>query len=189
MNDRTARANRVGLTLVGLLLTLAGAAALTRALGLYGPPGPLVPADVRRLADTQVWLWPVLGLVALVVALLALRWLFVQARPGGVTYLDLEPDTGHGTTRLGARAAAGAIEEELDHGPYGERVHAGFRGAPTDPGLALNISLPGDADPAAAGRRAQQGVARLRHALESDRLPAVIRIRAAHGRAAHPIPH
>jgi hypothetical protein len=188
MIDRTARANRIGLTLVGLLLTLAGAAALTRALGLYGPRGgPLIPEDVRRLALGQVWFWPVMGLVSLVVALLALRWLFTQGRPGGITYLDLEPDTGHGTTRLGARAAAGAIEQELDHGPYGERVHAGFRGVPTDPRLSLQVAVPSDADPAAASRRAQQGVARLRHALESDRLPAVIRIRTAH--TPHAAPH
>ncbi|MEO3813690.1 alkaline shock response membrane anchor protein AmaP [Sphaerisporangium sp. B11E5] len=187
MDDRVTRVNRIWLTVVGLLLTLGGLAALGRAAGLLGR-GPLIPGEARDVV-AQPWFWPVTGLVALVVTLLALRWLFLQGLSAGIRHIDLEPDTGHGATRLGARAAAGAIEKELDHGPSGERVHAGFRGAPADPRLALTVAVRGDADPAEAGRRAQWGVARLRQALESDRLPAVIRIRASHTRSAHPAAH
>ncbi|MDH2424415.1 alkaline shock response membrane anchor protein AmaP [Sphaerisporangium sp. TRM90804] len=179
MGDRTGRVNRVGLTLTGLVLTVVGAAGLARGLGLLGPAHQRVvtPAAGEFTAANAAWFWPALALLGLIVLLLALRWLVIQARREAVRFLDLEHDTGHGTTRLGARTAAGAIEDDLREGPHGELAHATFSGAPSAPRLALDVTLPEDADPAGSARRAERGVTRLRQALEWEHMPAVIRIR------------
>ncbi|MEU9884480.1 alkaline shock response membrane anchor protein AmaP [Sphaerisporangium sp. NPDC051011] len=183
MKHRPAAANRVGLVLVGLLLALAGAVTLVRALGLLGSPNaPLIPPEVAGFPAGRPWLWPAVIAGSLVVALLALYWLLVQGRLDTLRTLELEPDPSHGTTRVSAGAAAGALEDDLAEHVGGERARASLAGAPSDPRLAIVVVLPDQADPAVARQGINGAVARLRRSLETDRLPATVRMHAVHRR-------
>ncbi|WP_214410648.1 alkaline shock response membrane anchor protein AmaP [Sphaerisporangium fuscum] len=193
MDRHIARVNRVGLAVVGMVLILCGLAALARGLGVLGPAHvPVTSGPLPAYALTP-WFWPAVALVALVAELLALRWLLLQGRRSTIHHLDLERDPGHGTTHISARAAAEALEDDLAESVHeerpaeslaageaaparAERVHATLGGAPADPRLALAVTLPDEADPAAAGRAVQRAVARFRESLETDRLPAVVRL-------------
>ncbi|MFC4535048.1 alkaline shock response membrane anchor protein AmaP [Sphaerisporangium dianthi] len=192
-----ARVNRTGLAITGLVLILAGAAALAKGLGLLGAPGErVVSGGVTAFAARNAWFWPAVAVAALVIGLLALRWLFLQVRTSAIRHLDLEEDPGHGATHLSARAAAEAIEDDLaqtmhepaavggqptGHGRHGrhapgERVRARLGGAPGAPSLSLAVVLPDESDPAAARQGIQRAVTRLRRSLETERLPATVRM-------------
>jgi hypothetical protein len=187
VSHRTAVVNRIGLALVGLVLLVAGAVALARGLGLAsgvlgGRHVPVISDQVAAYAAGHSWFWPVLAIVALLVELLALRWLILQARTDTIRYLSLEADQGHGATHLSSRAAAGALEDDVAESMHEEgaarreRVHATLGGAPTAPRVALGVVLPDEADPAAARQGIHRALARLRQSLETDRLPATVRM-------------
>ncbi|GGK90608.1 hypothetical protein Sme01_53160 [Sphaerisporangium melleum] len=181
-----ARINRTWLAIIGLILIAAGAAALAKGLGLLGrSTEPVVSAPVAGFATGNAWFWPALAVLALVIGLLALRWLFTQVRRSGIRHLDLETDPGHGVTHLSARATAEAFVDDVEHalhdehatrGPARERVRARLSGDPAAPRLALAVVLPDESDPAAARRGIQNAVARLRRSLETDKLPATVRM-------------
>jgi hypothetical protein len=182
VSRRTARGNRIGMIVVGLVLFAAGGAALTRGLAirpaLLGPAhAAVIDEQTRRYATSQSWFWPALAATAVVAALLALRWLAVQTRSDAIRHIGLEPDPRHGVTRLSAGAATGALEDDLSASPYVQRVNATATGAPTTPRLALTVTLHTNANPADATHRINQALARFRHALETERLTATVRIR------------
>ena len=208
MSHHIARSNRIGLALVGLPVALAGAAALARGLGLaprwFGPRyEPVISERVAAYAAGNAWFWPAVAVAALVVELLALRWLLLQGATGALRHLNLERDSGRGATSLSARAVAGALENDVTEGleghrparveppgggrarssrggltraARGERVRATLSGAPTEPHLGLVVVLPDDADPASAGQGCRRALTRLRQSLETDRLPATVRM-------------
>lgn len=206
MSHHIARVNRIALALVGLVLLVAGAAALARGLGLFGPSlgpshAPVVSGQVAAYAAGHPWFWPALAVAALVVEVLALRWLLLQGRTDTIRYVNLEEDPGRGATHLSARAAAGALEDDLEESMRGQRpevglapgertprgrraaarpqrVRATLAGAPGAPRLALAVVLPDEADPAAARQGIQGAVTRLRQSLETERLPAIVRMHA-----------
>jgi hypothetical protein len=126
---------------------------------------------------SQSWFWPAAAAAVIVIALLALRWLAVQTSSDAIGHIGLEPDPRHGVTRLAAAAATGALEHDLSASPNVQRAHATLAGHPAAPRLALTVTLRTGADPATAVQRIQQALDRLRHALETDRLAATIRIR------------
>jgi hypothetical protein len=182
MPRRTARGNRIGLALVGLGLLVAGAAALARGTGLW----PRVFGDrhaavtdryVRDFADDHLWFWIALAAAAVVVALLALRWLAVQARTDALRSIRLEPDPREGTTTLPARALTGALDDDLAGSVYLRRATATLTGSPARPRLSLTVTLEPDADPAAAKHRIDQALDRARQAMEVADLPTVVHIR------------
>ncbi|MFC4586781.1 alkaline shock response membrane anchor protein AmaP [Sphaerisporangium corydalis] len=195
MSHRTARVNRAGLAIVGLVLAVAGGLALARGLGmsfLWPPYSPVISEQTAGYAAGHGWFWPAVALAALVVEILALRWLLLQGRTDSLRRLSLEPDSGHGATHLSARAAAGALEDDVreslhagrgERAPRGERVRASLSGAPGTPRVALAMVLPDETDPSAARHGAQGAVTRLRQSLELDRLPATIRM---HTTRTHP---
>ena len=96
MHRRTARGNRLGLVVVGVVL-LAGAVALFGArLGWYGRPGRharVYPGSAATFVrDNSDWLWPVAAAVAIVLGLVFLRWLLVQPRTDTVRRVVLDTD-------------------------------------------------------------------------------------------------
>ncbi len=182
-NRRTARRNRAGLALVGLILLLAGAAGLARGLNVlprvFGPASTSVidPATVRFVVE-QKWFWPALAVVAILLALLGLWWLASQTRVDSLRNLRLEPDSRQGVTNLPGRAVTAAIENDLADSPYVHRGHARLTGSSAHPRLHLHVVLDRDADPAAARARIDQALARVRQAVELDELPTTVELTA-----------
>ena len=184
MSDRTARGNRIGLTLVGLALIAAAVVALARGLGLWpsllgDAADPVTNQRVRAFAADHLWFWLVLAAVAILIALLALRWLAVQTRTGAIGTIRLEPDARHGGTTLPAGTLTTALTNDLDESLYLRRTHATLTGHPAHPRLALTVTLEPNADPAAAEQRIQQALDRLRQAMETDHLTTITEIRTA----------
>ncbi|HZB30958.1 MAG TPA: alkaline shock response membrane anchor protein AmaP [Streptosporangiaceae bacterium] len=184
MSDRTARGNRIGLTIVGLALIAAAVVALARGLGLW--PGllgdaadPVTNQRVRAFAADHLWFWLALLAVAILIALLALRWLIAQTRTESIGAIRLEPDSRHGRTTLPAATLTAALRNDLEESPYLRRTRATLNGHPARPRLAMAVTLEPDADPAAAEQRVREALARLRQAMETDHLTTIIEIRSA----------
>ena len=167
MHRRTARGNRLGLAVTGLLLLAAGGALLLASRGLLGAGSDragLYPERARRLvADGSSWLWPVLAAAALLLALACLRWLLVQPRTDRLRHVvvdtydrddrDDRDDTdgalggpAPGRTRMPAHAVTDAIEDDLAALPGVRRATAALAGPPDAPELWLAVSTDADAD-------------------------------------------
>jgi hypothetical protein len=184
MSSRTARGNRIGLTIVGLALIAAAVTALARGLGLWpallgDAADPVTNQRVRAFAADELWFWPALAAVAILIALLALRWLAVQTRTETIGAIRLEPDSRHGSTTLPAGTLTAALQNDLDESLYLRRTRATLTGHPAHPRLALTVTLEPNGDPAAAEQRIQQALDRLRQAMETDHLPTTVEIRTA----------
>ncbi|MEU8802835.1 alkaline shock response membrane anchor protein AmaP [Spirillospora sp. NPDC048819] len=185
MDRRPARINRTGLTLLGAVLAAAGGAGLARGLGAFGDgraSSPVLTGGARRFAEDNAWFWPAVAAAAVVLALLGLAWLLAQGRTGKLPGLALEPDAEAGTTRLSAKALAGALEAEIGEYPGVRKVRARLVGSSRRPELRLNVAYERLADPAELRRRVQdEAVPHLRAALERDSVPTVVRLRLVPG--------
>ncbi|MBR8742233.1 hypothetical protein [Nocardiopsis sp. MG754419] len=181
---RTARGNRQGLALVGTLLMVAGA---VPALLTVLPLGPGVEERAGALVTVATGLgsepWaPYVGAgIAVVIALVALRWLLVQGRSVRVTAVrltDVGPSAdGRGHTDVLARAACSALAREISGYRGVHRGRARLTGSAREPRLALDLVLSRDADPSQVWRRcSDQAITRLRVSLGLARLPTVLRI-------------
>ncbi|HEY3687425.1 MAG TPA: alkaline shock response membrane anchor protein AmaP [Streptosporangiaceae bacterium] len=182
MNRRTARGNRLGLIIVGVLLIAAGAFALGRGFGVIPrlPGGaPVLSAPERRMANTADWFWPVAAIVAIVVLLIAVRWLFVQGRSSKIANLRVDGGSA-GRTRMPARVVTRAVEQDAAEAAGVLRARATLIGSRARPGLRLDVT----ADERADWPRMRTDITgRVRHdlrdCLELDRLPTVVRVRMA----------
>jgi hypothetical protein len=182
MSDRTARGNRVGLTIVGLALIAASAVFLARGLGLWPAllgraAEPVTNQRVRAFAADHTWFWVALAAVAILIALLALRWLIVQTRTEAIGTIRVEPDSLHGSTTLPAGTLTAALQNDLDESLYLRRTRATLTGHQAHPRLALTVTLEPNADPAAAKQRIHEALDRLRRAMEIDHLATTVEIR------------
>lgn len=180
---RTARGNRIGLAIVGVVLLLVGIAALLRAAdvmpGVLGSAqAPVLDQQTQDIAG-QAWFWPVVALVALIIGLLALRWLAVQGRSNTVRQLRLESDNRRGATRLPADAATDALEDDLTASPYLQRAQARLRGSAAHPRLDLSVTMAHNAEPSEALDRTYEALDRYRQALDEPDAPATVRLRVA----------
>lgn len=183
---RTARGNRQGLALIGVLLLAAGA---TVPLQVYGPFPPFAAgiADetlgsaAERAAPLLAapWVPYAIAVLAVLVVLAALRWLLVQGRSARVSSLHLAEGE-QGRTDVVARAACKALASEVSAYPGVRRGRAQLTESPRDPCLLLDLVLAEDADPVAVWQRCRnEALARLRLSLDLDRLPTVLRISVA----------
>lgn len=113
------RTNRILLLLLALLLITAGAAAGAASIGAFGTAtrhNPLIANPTGHFIGTQGgWLWPAAAVAAVILALLALRWLlallFSTDRAGD---LPITPGGSAGRTTLAARALTEAVAEEVE---------------------------------------------------------------------------
>ncbi|GAB3210558.1 hypothetical protein GCM10027294_29450 [Marinactinospora endophytica] len=164
---------------MGLLLVLAGAAALATGWGLFGV-GPARSALVGApIVDglRRPWVPYVVAAVAIVVALLALRWLVVQGRTDTVGRLRMDPGDEGGTTEMPAGVARSVFEEEIGDYAGVRRARAHITESGVDPQLRVDLTLNDDADASAVWRRIRaEALDDLRTSLELERLPAVIRM-------------
>lgn len=172
----TARLDRVVLTLLGLLLTAAGVLALLVGFGVFGDrlrERPVFDNLVGRyFSDNGTWLWPVIALVVLLLAYLALRWLIGQLRPTRTGDLQLEPHGADGRTTLASGALTGAVAGEIRDYRGVTGASARLVGENTDPRLHLRVQLDSRADVAALRRRIEDSaVAHVRAAMDDPDLP------------------
>ncbi|SPT51779.1 alkaline shock response membrane anchor protein AmaP [Actinomadura madurae] len=186
MDRRPAHVNRTGLILLGIVLAAAGGGGFARGLGAFGDTrasAPVLTGQARRFADDHGWFWPAVAAAAVVLALLGLAWLLMQIRSGRLRGLALEPDAEAGTTRVEAKAIAGALEAEIGEYPGVHRVRARLIGSSKRSELRLNIAYGHDADPAELRRRIQdEAIPRLCTALERGSIPTVVRLRPLPGK-------
>lgn len=154
MHRRTARGNRIGLAVVGILL-LAGGAALVLAYSDVIPDGSdqnAYPSTVQRfVADQHAWLYWVLGIVSALVALWFLRWLLVQSRVDRLSRVvvdnDLDGTTdGEGRTVMPAGSATAPVEDDIETFAGVRRARADLGGSPDAPELWVTVHTDADAD-------------------------------------------
>jgi hypothetical protein len=174
--NRPGRLNRTLLALTGLVVAVGGGFAVATHFGwlrVLDPATPLIPA----LGSSPTWAFYVAAAAAVIVGLLALRWLAAQAvrRPktGVWRFEDAE-----GATRLDASTAIQPLTEEI--GVY-RGVHAAtatLAGTQDDPALYLAITAEESADLGEIRRQVDEhALPRLRQALDLDPLPALIEFR------------
>jgi hypothetical protein len=171
--------NRFLLGLLGLVLLIAGAAAVAVHLGFV--PADRAAALVPGTALPPTWVLAVVAAVSVVLALLCLRWLIAQVpRRRAVTWRW--PDEA-GVTRIATSTAAAPFAEEVTGYPGVRKVEASLTGPHTAPRLALVVRAHGDADLRGIRRRIDdEGLPRLREALELPGLQATVEFRMASSR-------
>lgn len=180
-----ARLNRTLLVLIGLVLLLAGLLGLVFGTGLLrgvlpDPSAPLLPATV----DTPGWLPWVVIVVAVLVGLLALRWLLAQARrrPRTSTWtLPSSPvdDRDAGVTRMHSDRVADALAADVEDYDGVRGAAALLVGGRSRPQVQLEVTADAGADLAALRSRiTEHALPRLRTALgaEGSRTELVLRL-------------
>ena len=188
--NRPARLNRTLLLLVAVVLLLIAAFALFTAFGVLADRLTGLPARDATLTPTAIsppaWVSYATLLVAVVVGLLALRWLLAQAqrRPKTSTW-NLESDPAQGATRLAAQAAVGPLVDEIETIPGVHRASARLSGVPTRPILHIVVGTEDSANIQAVRRQISgEAIPRLRQALDLEHLPADVLIRLDDARSA-----
>ena len=174
--NRPARLNRTVLALLGLLCLAAGGVVLLIGTGLLGNLLP-VPADAPLLPPGLVipgWGPSAVAAVAVVIGLLALRWLIAQTirRPAGSNW-QISPDTTTGTTHIDSDAAARPLADEIEDYPGVRSATASLTGPRQHPHLYLRVSADDHADISELRRRiGADAIHRLTQALNLPALPA-----------------
>lgn len=123
------------------------------------------------------WVWYAVAGAAVVVGLLALRWLIAQPvrKPKSHTW-RFDQETG--STALAASTAVEPFTAEVATYPGVHAAHATLGGSQDAPVLAVVLSAEQDGDLAAIRERiAAEGLPRLRQALDLAELPMTIEFR------------
>lgn len=171
------RTNRIMLILFALVLTAAGVAGALAGLGALGQTiqhDSLISDQVREyFGQHGDWIWPVIAIVAAIIALLALRWLlallFSTDRAGD---LPLTGDRSAGRTTLSAAAVTGAVASEIHGYPGVHSARARLIGDPLTPTLVVTATLEESADLSGLRRRIEANAVRhARQALDDPELP------------------
>ena len=171
----TVRVNRTVLTLLGLLLTAAGAVALATAFGLFGrrlSDQPVLGPTVEDFVESNRWFWPAVAIAGGLLALLCLWWLLLQTRSNRIGELRLVTGPQSGHTDLTTRALTHALIDEIE-GYHGvTRATAHLSGKSAAPELSLTVALDGRVGPADIHRRITvEALPHARQALSTDQLP------------------
>ncbi|MEU6738144.1 hypothetical protein [Streptosporangium sandarakinum] len=185
MDRKTARGNRLGLLIIGLLLTAAGVYALVRGTRLLpqswaSAAEPLIsPATRAGFARNAPWSWGALSLAAVVLALYGLRWLIVQGRSGRLRGIRLERGPG-GATDVRADTVTEAMAAEVGAHPAIHDVTAAMTGTSAHPAVRLRLTAD-ETTPMSAICEQIGGVAvpRMRQVLETEHVPAVAKVSLA----------
>ncbi|WP_055590052.1 hypothetical protein [Peterkaempfera griseoplana] len=193
MTRHLGRTNRIALGLIGAALLAGGLLAVLHGAGVFSSAAPdtalLVPYE-RHYAAASLWLWPLVGLVAALVAVAAVAWALAQLRPDGVRALSLEADRRQGATRLSAPAVTHALETEIESYEGVQRARAHLVHSARYPRLALRVRLAPGADlPRVRARVERQAMDHLREVLDQEQLPARISFHAAGRRDRRRVDH
>jgi hypothetical protein len=178
------RVNRVLLFLLGLITLAGGVVILLLSARVFGDDQadqPLLRSDTRAFADRNAgWFWTAIGIGAGVIALLALLWLFAQARTQRVASLNLEPNRSQGHTKLSTGALSDAVEDEVERVRGVSRASARVMGKPGQPLLRVDVKVADDGDLGYIRSRLEEDmVPHARQAVGMGRLPVWVRLAVA----------
>ncbi len=174
--------NRTVFTLLGILLIAAGAYGLARGYGAFGgtqAQEPLLTGGITgffgRIDD---WFWPLVALVALILAYLAYRWLKAQLTPTpSVSELDLTRNPDEGRTTLRAHGLTSALSDDLQRDPAVHSARVRMLEDGTRPEVDVDVDVSEDAGLSEVRRRMESGaLARFSSALETDSVTGHFRI-------------
>lgn len=176
------RVNRTVISVLGLLLLAAGAYGLLRSFGAFGTSmakDPLLTTSVSDFfADTDPWIWAIVFGIALLVALLAARWLKEQLTPSpSLSSLNVSTGGGPGTSKLDTSAVNAAVERDIESDP--DVSNARVRVVPSGSAIGLDVraAIANHGDVHAVRRRIETVVLeRARTALGRPDLSATIRL-------------
>ncbi|MEV7012733.1 hypothetical protein [Streptosporangium sp. NPDC051022] len=182
MNRKTARGNRLGLLIMGLLLILLGGYTLVR--GAYALPQHLAPAgeplvnDPVRAAFARYdpWLWWVIAAAAIVLALFGLRWLMVQGRRDRLGDFRLESGSA-GVTDVDTTTVANAMADEIGAHPAVLSASASMTGSRAHPAVRLRV-VADESAPMSVIREqlGDRAIPHMRQALDLENMPAVAKV-------------
>lgn len=177
----TDRVNRVLLVLIGLVLTLGGAAILVFGSGLAGADLSqrrlANPAARQTLTGLDTWIWIVVAAAALVLVVGGLYWLRLQLKVDRISSVRLDPDHRTGHVDLAARALTSAVEADAEAGPGVQNAHAQLISRRGRTQLRLTVRLNPHVDLHDARQHLETVVIdRARHALQPDPLPTRLRL-------------
>lgn len=171
--------NRIGLVVLGLILLVAGAAALACGLGLFGANAartPLLPGSVSTFAGSTSWFWPAVAAGGVVMGAVGLGWLLAQFRLDRLDRMRLESGPS-GVTEIGGRQAGETLAGQVSAYEGVRRARASLRGKPDAPSLDLRVTSQDPTHPdALITRLHDEALPDLRTALGLERLPALIRL-------------
>lgn len=181
MGARADRLNRVLLTLLALLLLAAGVAGLLLGTGVlderYQRNRVLPDETGPFVTDNAGWLWPVVTLLAVVLSLLALRWLLLQLGTDRRGTLDLTTTRTDGETRVEAGAVTDALVDALERLPGVDAASARFITVKGREQLLLHVRLADRADVAQARQALADGpLTELRQVLGEACPPVVVEL-------------
>lgn len=174
--------NRTIFTFLGIVLIVAGGYGLARGYGVFGSTQaqePLLTGGITgfftRIDD---WFWPVVALVALILAYLAYRWLKAQLTPNpSVSELDLTRDPAEGRTTLRASGLTSALSDDLEQDPAVRSASVRMVEDGSRPEVDVDLDVAEDAGLGDVRRRIETGaLARFASALESDSVKGHLRI-------------
>lgn len=154
MRQTAARLNRAWLTVLGILLLLAGLAVLLIGTGLLAPAARAAGLAVSRPAPSNhlfgaatasafalTWVVLITALVGVVVGLLGLAWLIAQIpRSNEAKPFRLHDDARTGLTRCEPSVLSDAVEEQVKALPGVQNASAVLRGTTTEPDLTLKVT-------------------------------------------------
>ena len=154
MRQTAVRLNRAWLTIIGILLILAGLVIVAVGTGLLATGANAVgltltgPGPDNRLfgsatssAFTLTWVVVLVGILGLIVALLGLAWLIAQIpRSNETAPLRLHDDAGSGLTRCAPSVLTGAVEDQVKALPGVHNASAMLRGSAQQPDLTLKVT-------------------------------------------------
>jgi hypothetical protein len=191
MYRRTARGNRIGLAISGLLLLAGGLALAAGYRGLYGTASrnsPLYPDAARTfIRENHGWLWPAAAAGAIVIGLVFLRWLLLQARTDRLRRIIIDTDdgaasqaltdTGAGRTDMPAAVITDTVEDDTTTARGVRRATAALSGYPDAPQLWLAVTTDADADLGRVCRHITgKVIPAARTAIETPDMPTYLRL-------------
>jgi hypothetical protein len=170
MSTRVDSVNRIILALLGTALLALAALGVARGLGRLGQAPPSQPLlDAERVLAGDWWVMPVVAVLALVLALLSLRWLVAQVTRERLRHLEVDATRSGGDTWLRTAAIAEAVEREVQSHPGVAKARMTLEGRPSRHRHRLVVTLTDRADiPAVRQGLTATTIPQLRRALDFD---------------------
>lgn len=153
MRQTAGTLNRTWLTILGILVLIAGVAVLLQAAGTLHTVVNTPPASEKVATGnlhaffTQPWLLAVLLVLGIVVGVLALLWILAQIpRKNPADTYRLQSDRTQGRTLCDPSVLAGAVQDQVNTLPGVVSSSALLRGTADEPDLTLQVTVNDRAD-------------------------------------------